>query len=373
MIKMLFFIPELSGGGAERVLCNLVNNMDKEKFDITVQTISDADAEKYLAPEIQYKSINKCKSKIGKKIFHLWVRLFAELKILYPLYIKDNYDIEVAYLECGATKIMATSTNEKALKLAWVHCDLTKKDGFMQSIRRFKEFYQKYDKVVCVSETVRQSYKRLFGDTPESVVLYNVNDEKEIIERSQEFSIVSNNKLKIVSVGRLSNEKGFDRLIEACHLLKNRAYEFEVLILGEGTERENLESLIEKYQLEENIKMIGFVDNPYPYLFSADIIVCSSRFEGFSTVITEAVILGKSIVTTPCAGMDEILGESEYGIITEDTVEGIYKGIKEFLDSEEKREYYSSMAKRRGKEFSKEILVKRIEDFFVEELKEKVG
>ena len=129
MIKILFFIDTLAGGGAEKVLRTLVNNMDQSKFSITVQTLEEVNPHEYLVPGIRYKAINRCKTAFGKKLFHFWIRLCAELKWLYPLYIRDDYDIEVAYLECGPTKILAGSTNKKALKLAWVHCDLIKKEG----------------------------------------------------------------------------------------------------------------------------------------------------------------------------------------------------------------------------------------------------
>ena len=114
MTKILFFIDTVTGGGAEKVLRTLVNNMDQKKFEITVQTIDEADPAVYLVPGIRYKAINRCKSGLGKKLFSYWVRLCAELKWLYPLYIRDDYDIEVAYLECGPTKILAGSTNKKA-------------------------------------------------------------------------------------------------------------------------------------------------------------------------------------------------------------------------------------------------------------------
>ena len=110
MIKILFFIEELRGGGAEKVLCNLVNAMDQSKFEITVQTLWKADAEKYLRPGIRYRYCYDTRSKVNS-----WrSRGEIALGLCYRLHIKDDYDIEIAYLECGATKIMAASTNSRA-------------------------------------------------------------------------------------------------------------------------------------------------------------------------------------------------------------------------------------------------------------------
>lgn len=351
MIKILFFIDSITGGGAEKVLRNLVNNMDQDKFDITVQTIDHASADKYLRKEIHYKSINRFQNPVLKKIYQYWIRLCAELKILYPLYIKDDYDIEVAYLECGPTKIISSSTNKKAVKIAWVHCDLEKKEGFVKSISKSKKYYKKFDKVVCVSQNVKQSFERLFGKEPESVVLYNVNDEREIIEKANllsPFQRRSEGEL-LVAVGRLTRQKGFDRLIEACRMLQDEEYRFELWILGEGPERENLEMMIRKYHLENRITLWGFVENPYPCIKQADILVCSSRYEGLSTVVTEGLILGKAIVTTACTGMDELLGDSEYGVIVEDSIDGIYLGVQKLLDSKQLRIQYAESAKSNSK------------------------
>lgn len=371
MIKILFFMDTLSGGGAEKVLQTLVNNMDQQEFDITVHTLNEVDPTRYLAPGIRYKAVNRCKTAWGRKLFSYWLRLCAELKWLYPLYMKDDYDIEVAYLECGPTKILAGSTNKKALKLAWVHCDLEKKEGIAAQAERLKTYYKAYDKAVCVSENVKESFARLFGDTPEAVVLHNVVDEAEILEKAHAFLPERPEVPTFAAVGRLSYEKGNDRLLEACRLLHTDGFDFRLWIIGEGPERDKLESLIREYNLEQCVKLWGFQTNPYPYMAEADFMVVPSRFEGFSTVVTEALILGKPVVTTPCSGMRELLGDSEYGLITEDSVEGIYSGIRRMLDEPGQMERYAQTAAQRGKDFSKEMVLKQTKRFFQSELEKK--
>ena len=371
MVKILFFIDTLSGGGAEKVLRTLVNNMDQSKFSITVQTLEKVDPQEYLVSEIQYKAINRCKTEWGKKFFHLWIRFCAEMKWLYPLYIRNDYDIEVAYLECGPTKFLADSTNKKALKLAWVHCDLAKKEGMASQTEKLKKYYMAYDKVVCVSENVKDSFVQLFGETPEAVVLYNVNDEEEILKKAQAFAVPKEDVPVIASLGRLAEEKGFDRLISACAMLKQDGYQFQLRILGEGPERQNLEELVRQNHLEDQIQLLGFRSNPYPYMKTADLVVCSSRYEGFSTVVTESLILGKPVVTTPCSGMRELLGDSQYGLITEDSVEGIYSGMKKMLEDTSLRESYAQAAIQRGKAFSKAERIAETENFFRHTLEEK--
>lgn len=371
MIKVLFFIPGLSEGGAEKVLCNLVNNMDQSKFDITVQTVYKFEPKKYLADGIKYKSIIKCKTQIGRKIMDYWYRFCTEFKLTYPLYIKDNYDIEVAYLECGATKAMAASTNKRALKLAWVHCDLKRKGVTAEKIGKY---YSKYDKVVCVSKDVKKSFDEIYGLYAESVVLYNIIDEDEIFKKASAETVKWGNKpgqKKLLAVGRLTKQKNFEYLIYTCGKLWDSGYQFQLKILGEGPERANLDQQIKRLHLEDQVELKGFTSNPYPWMKAADMIVCSSRYEGISTVVQEALILGKPVVTTPCTGMEELLGESEFGVIAEASDDGLYRGLKEIFDKPEQMEHYAYAARERSKEFVKRRIIKETEKFFMHELEYK--
>lgn len=373
MIKILFYIDSLTGGGAEKVLRTLVNNLDQQVFDITVQTTEKTDPGAFLVPGIRYKSINHCKTRLGKKLMDCWIRLCAEGKLLYPLYIRGDYDIEVAYLECAPTKFLAASTNQKALKLAWVHCDLEKKEDMAAQREKLLQQYAAYDRIVCVSENVRDSFIRLFGMADRALVLHNVNDEDDIRQKAVQFIPEKGSVPRIVAVGRLTKEKGFDRLLNACTLLKRDGYDFWLQILGEGPERTALEQQIRNDDLGSIVKLLGFQENPYPYLDAADLVVCSSRYEGLSTVVTEALILGKAVVTTPCSGMRELLGDSEFGLIADDSAEGIYRGLKAMLDDPKKRESYAQAAKKRGMDFSKAKVLEQTQRFFQEQLHCKRG
>lgn len=364
MIKILFFLETLSGGGAEKVLQNLVNNMDNEKFDITVQTVWKENPEKHLKKNIKYKYIYPDYSKINNYKY----RLSVLLKTIYPLHIKDDYDIEVAYLECGATKVISTSRNKKAKKIAWVHCDLSKK---MSNIDEFKEksiaWYRKFHKVVCVSKDVEKSFKSIYGNDFETEVIYNVIDDCAINEKANEIidDYCFDEKIPtIVSIGRLSKQKRFDRLIEAHKHLLDEGVSNKLLIIGEGNERENLEQIIKSLGVQNTVTLSGFKSNPYPYIKKADLLSCSSDYEGFSSFVAEGLILGKAIVTTNCTGMEELLGSSQYGIITEMNAEALSKGIKMLLSDQGIKEEYERKASDRGKEFSIEASVKQAEDFF---------
>ena len=369
MIKILFFIENLSGGGAEKVLCNLVNEMDQSKFDITVQTLWKADAEQYLKPGIRYRYCYADKSRVNS----YRSRLEAAAGLTYPLHIKGDYDIEVAYLECGATKIMAASTNRRAKKAAWVHCDLAQKVTNIDSfVRKASTWYKKFDRVVCVSKTAQDSFIRLFGLPDKTQVLYNTVDDALIRSKANEVlsGRIQKRRMTVISVGRLSEEKRFDRLIFAHKQLLSFGLEHDLWILGEGSERGRLEQMIAMNGVSDSVRLLGFCDNPYPYMAEADLLVCASSYEGFSTFVTEGLILGKPIVTTDCSGMHELLGDSEYGLIVENKEESLLRGMRRMLSEPELRQSYANKAASRGRSFSARQLTEKTEQFFLKLLEE---
>lgn len=374
MIKILFFIDSISGGGAEKVLRNLVNNMDQSQFEITVQTINDSvKADTLLKDGIRYKTINRFKNRVLNRLYQYWIRLCAELKILYPLYIKADYDIEVAYLECGPTKIIASSTNKKAVKIAWVHCDLEKKEGFADSVGRTRNYYEKYDEIVCVSEEVQSGFRKLFGTKFKITVVNNVIDEGEVLKKAEEKIEwnFKNGQKRLLAAGRLVHQKNFTYLIDTCAKLQEAGYLFQLIILGEGPERQKLEHQINELNMYDCVKLQGFCANPYPYMREADIIICSSLYEGISTVVQEALILGKPVVTTPCTGMEELLGKSEYGVIAENTEDGLYKALVKVFQSEDVLDHYRYKAVIRGRFYWKKRIVYETEQMFIKLVHEK--
>lgn len=355
-IKVLFLNDELVGGGAEKVLRNLVNHMDPGKFCITVLTLRHTPPERYLAPHIRYKAIHRR----GSPLLDLWLRLGIRMGWAYPLVIREKYDVEIAFLECFPTKLLARSTNKASLKLAWVHCDLEKKHlrpSYFSSYRCF-------DRVICVSRSVQERYSRLTGRTAD--VLKNVVDEQEMLEKAKEFQPKSYGNFTFAAAGRLSPEKGFDRLISAARRLESEGFSFTLWLLGDGRSRPDLEAAA-----GDNVIFLGFQENPYPYMAAVDAIVLPSRTEGSSTVAAEAMILGKPIVATDCPGMADLLAGC--GLLTENSEAGIYDGMKRLLTDPTLREHLAAAAKERGRRFSKEESVRQVEDYLLQALEEKRG
>ena len=368
MIKILFFIDKFayngSIGGAEKVLITLVNHMDPSKFDITVQTLFPDAYASLLNSNIKYKYCYPKKTSMYYNIF----RVEAQLGWVYPLHIKADYDIEVAYLENESTKVMAASTNKQAKKIAWVHCDfdiaVKDKEAF---VKKTAKWYKKFDKIACVSEKCKESFISIFGNNPEAVVVHNTIDDKEILEKAgkQLPDGVKRKKLTLCTVGNMTPPKNHIRLLNTASKVHEEGHDFDLWILGDGEQRSKIESFILEHHMESYVVLFGFQKNPYPFLKEADWLVCSSNFEGFSTFVSEGLILGKPIITTDCSGMKELLGDSEYGIIVPNDDEEFYKGVKKIVSfSEKQTQEYAEKSRLRGKKFSTDYLVKNTELFF---------
>ena len=140
---------------------------------------------------------------------------------------------------------------------------------------------------------------------------------------------------------------------------------FHLYIVGKGEEEVKLKELVKKYNVSEKITFLGFQSNPYPYVKNADLFVCSSYNEGFSTAVTESIILGTPVITTLCSGMKEILGDNnEYGFVTENNEEELYQGIKYLIENPDTLSSYKNLAKLRGNAFTMEKTIKETEAFF---------
>lgn len=377
MINVLFFIEKLayngSIGGAEKVLINLVNHMDAEKYQITVQTVFPDSCAKYFNDNIRY---TYCYPQ--KDVLHtLRYRVEAALGFSYMLHVKKDCDIEIAFLESSSTKIMSASKNLTAAKLAWVHCDF---DVAIQNKSRYKRktkrWYDKFDHIVCVSDKCRDSFRKIYGDKHDISVLHNVIDDEEIKVKAMMPlpNGICKKKLTLVTVARFSVPKNYPRLLKTIYRLKKDGFDFKLWVIGDGEQREMIERIITDNELSDYVTLCGYQENPYPFIYAADLLLCSSSYEGFSTFITEGLILGKPIVTTNCSGMTELLGDSEYGVITENDDNAFYEGVYSVLknkDTELPR--LAHLAQIRGAVFSTEQLVRENEKYYQKALELKRG
>lgn len=367
MRRILFFINSLSGGGAEKVLVDMVNALSPLKYEITLYTLADEGIyHSQLNKNIRVSSLVKVKNRLIRKVFS-WLILFAiPPRWTYKLFLCGKYDVEVAFLEGFPTKLLAASTSKTSKKLAWVHIDLIKYDRngrIFKSVKEGRAAYNMFDAIYCVSNDVHKQFNKKYGLEEKSFTQYNVLDDQHIIELSKEPIVFQRDpkRIEFVTVGRLADQKGYDRLIEACSDLQQWKGKFHITIVGKGPDEKKLKQLVQQKNLSGTIDFVGFQSNPYPYIGQADCFICSSRAEGFSTVATEALILGKPIITTDCAGMKDLFGTEECGLIVENSTRGIRESILHILEDPSCIVRYQQAVQRRRMIFTKKARIEELE------------
>lgn len=372
MKKILFLIPSLAGGGAEKVLVNMVNHLDCKKYDITVQCLFDVGVNKqYIASHIHYKYVFKNIIRGNTHIF----KLFSP-KFLFGKIVKEEYDIVVSYFQSPTTRIVAGCPNPKTKLVQWVHNefhDRKKITSCYRSDLECMELQKRYDANVYVANTVKEIYLSTFPElreNRENIVLYNVVESDVIRERSLEPVAEQEkftHKRTLISVGRMVPQKSFDRLLRVARKLKNDGFDFGLILLGTGELEDKLKEQSRELKLEDTVSFLGYQTNPYKYVRNSDLFVCSSLHEGFCTAVTESLIVGTPVITTMCSGMEELLGKNyEYGIIVDNDENALYEGVRELLQDDAKLSAYSAKAMERGKQFITEQTVAEIERFFDE-------
>ena len=365
MKKILFFIHDLGPGGAEKVLVNLLNNMDPAHFDITLMTLIGGGVnEQFLKPHIRYIP---CFPKLPRghtQLMKLW-----SPRQLHRYFIREKYDIEISYLEGPSARIISGCPHQDTKLIAWIHCSPTvenTKIGF-RSLKEAQKTYEKFHNVVCVSSTVEQLLHQTIPTVGRTQVLFNTNDSDQILHLASEpVEDWKAEGVRLVTVGKIIPVKAFDRLIRVHARLRQEGYELSTNILGIGAQQPEMEALCQKLNVADSVFFLGYQTNPYKYVAKSDLYVCSSLSEGFSTAATEALIVGTPVCTVEVSGMKEMLGENnEYGIITDNDEEALYRGIKSLLDDPALLAHYKKQAALRGKAFSTEMTVRAVEEMLL--------
>ena len=368
-LKILFLIHDLGPGGAEKVLVNLVNNLDPEKFDITVMALFGGGVnEQFLKPHIHYVS---CFRRMPPGNSHLMK--FLSPRQLHRWLIRDKYDIEVSYLEGPSARIISGCPHAETKLVSWIHVEQHTKAVAAKAFRSYGESaacYRRFHQTVCVSEYVKQDFLNLYPQAGPVCVLYNTNETGQILEKMQEDvepGIFREGEIRLCGVGKLMPIKGFDRIARIHKRLRDEGYPVHTYILGDGPERPRLEAYIAENDLADTVTLLGYQTNPYKYVSRCDLFLCASTAEGFSTAATEALIVGTPVCTVDVSGMKEMLGENnEYGIVTKNSEDALYQGIKMLLDNPSLLAHYKKMAAERGKAFRTEETVHAVEQMLLD-------
>lgn len=375
--KILIRIGSLRHGGAEKVLITFLKNLPTDKYEIDL--LLNLYSGKYLSevPEwinilylhkgemITTNRIQDIPEKAWRNIYQILLRKFPKLLYKYKLKNKQ-YDIEFAAIHGFRDEILS-SPLKSSKKIVWIHNDLRKTEFHNYTDSEIRRFFG-FDKIMVISEYIQNDFEKLAINEDEKrriVRIYNPLDTDEILTKSeleQNLYDFESNKPVFISVGTVFPQKGYDRLLRVHKRLLDEGFRHHLLIVGDGYDFEHIKKLKNELGLEETATMLGFTDNPYPYFKQADFFVLSSRYEGFPTVLYEAVTLGKPIVATDVSGVYEILKNGELGLIVENSEEGIYDGMKRFLTEPKLTTDYQNKIAKFTQPFSLENSVKKIQE-----------
>lgn len=366
--KILFVINSMVCGGAEKSLISLLPLIDYDKYDVDLQmfTITGdfldlVPEEVNILPELPfYKFLH---SGIKQQLLSLNVRylkarlfLFFELRKNAKSNIKlhdsevfwkachnaidnDNthYDYAIGWGQGNPTHYVAEKVNADK-KFAWINADYI-------STGHSKEFdfsyYERYDKLVAVSDKLEAILKEQFYELEDRVTtILDIQNAELINQMSLHKDADLNEKsdaLRLVTVGRMEQLKGYDLAVEAARILKEQGLNFEWYFVGDGTFRTTVENMISQYGLQKEIKLVGVKSNPYPFVESADIYVQTSRHEGYCLTLAEARILNKPCVSTNFEVVYDQLVNEKNGLIVDMSGQAIADGIIRLVNDVELR------------------------------------
>ena len=353
MQKLLFVCYGLGTGGIERCLVNLLNTLPQQEYSVDLLVMNEEYAScsqirfpvHYIEP-FQYVLNTTQAGKYALKhwsrlipyfIFRLMVklRMKSPWKIFKPL--KTNYDIAIAYSHHDYSPYYVANKVKAKKKILWYHTGKYDKSPLEHADDL--QLWMNFDSIVTVSIDAHKLLNSKFPSLSEKfVMIHNIIDKRAIAHQADNTRLNwEKTVIHIVTVGRLTEEKGPDIAVETCRLLVAQGHRLRWHWVGDGNQRQMLEILIRKYHLESKFILEGNKENPYPFIKNCDIYVQTSRFEGYCTTITEAKILARPIVTTDVPGMREQLEEQKSGLLTPVEPQALATSITKLIDSAELR------------------------------------
>ena len=365
MKKIIFMCINMNIGGTEKALLNMINEIPRDEYEVTILMLEESGGFLSFIPDwVNVKYIEnfdkirdvlnqppiklvKCYIKKLKFIssfnivlLHIISKFMGERSLYFKWVLRkypnisEVYDIAVAY--AGPMDFITYFVSDKIAstkKIQWIHFDITK---ISFNSKFANKFYNKYDKILAVSEEAKQ---KLIMKCPslsfKTEVFYNVISPKSIEKLSNLGEGFKDHfeGIRILTVGRLSQEKGQDLAIKALYRLIKDGYKVRWYCIGDGVYKKKYEEIIKEYGLEEHFILLGSSINPYKYMKECDIYVQPSRHEGYCITLGEARCFNNPIVTTNFTGSREQIEHETNGLVCEVSDIALYNSIKQLLDN----------------------------------------
>lgn len=372
MKKVLFIMPDLPSGGAEKLLIDVLRRIDNSRYQVSL--LLEYRQGVYLndiPSHVEVLSIHG-ENNIWRERLHRGLRILHCYGVFHSIVYRclelvklkgRSFDTIVSFMEGSAVKYHSYITHKAFRNISWVHIDFHRKHWSLEFFQnQDEEFaaYNKMDRVVFVSGEAQKGFMSVYQfDKSKCQVLYNLIDKTEIVRQANSLE-VPKKKFTIVMVGRLNEQKRYDRALDAVRILKDGGLDFELWILGEGRLERELKDKCRDLDIDDYVKFLGFKKPSYAYMKVADLFLNTSEAEGYPLTICEALCLGLPIVATDITGAREILGDSRYGFLVNESPESIAAGLKELICDEVKRKSYAEAASDGSRQFDVELIMNKI-------------
>ena len=380
--KILFYTSGVGLGGVEKVVLEVLKEIDKSKFDIklALQYENENLFENEISEEVNYKYMLPQKI-IDKSLYYkerkknIFYKMLYSFMLSYEKYtIKKNYlefskdrEIVIDFKSGDFLKLINLENGAKKKRICWLHGEIKNLNKYEKRKKFLRENLNKCDKVVCICEDMKNGVIKEIPELKEKLeVIYNPFDIEKIKIKSSDYSEIKDNEKNllednyIIMVSRLDNvQKDFDTIIKAFKIVKQKRKDIKLYLLGDGPDKEKIENMIKNEDLQEYIKLLGVKRNPYPWIKNSKLLVHSSRYEGLPTVLIEALILNKIVISSNCpTGPREILDNGKYGSLVEvGDCNSMAQEILELLQENSiKKEKYLSNIDESVERFDKKIL-----------------
>lgn len=334
-------------GGVEKVLLSMLNNLDKNKFDISLcLNLFQGELRNEIPKDIPYKTLAKGKEGFSENPIiykiqmafrgaKLW--LFRKFPIIPDRFIlKNNADVEIA---TGYTMFadVLNSSNKKSKKIGWFHSDITF-PKLQPAVPDILKQIPKFDYFIFGSQQTKDIFNETYPETllPENQTILNAIPIEELKKNALEFIPDFNTKNPVfVTVGRLHSRKGHHKLMDAHAKLLKNGFPHKIFVIGDGEEKDNLQHQAKKLGVEDSFILLGSQLNPYPYVKNADFYIMPSESEGWPLIIADALILQKPIISTNVGGIPEMIEHKKNGYLIHYETEEMYDAMKKFVTEPE--------------------------------------
>ena len=364
-MKILVLHGHLSMGGEERVLLNVLRNLIELGYNVDLLITWNHGENNLFENEIP-KKVNyeflfdnyDGKSKIIKEIYRLRTKT-TYLKKVEKIIEEKKYDVIIDY---SSNLLKYKNFDIKVPIFAWIHFSLTfgeKLSG--EKVEKYKKQYKKYDKILTICDTMRDEFVEILGmDKTKVELVYNPINLEIIRKKAEDVNPKYGNYLKenyFLQVSRLTQQKQPEHLVDIYYKLKQRGIKEKLYFIGNGEKVKLIRQKIKEYNLEDDIILLGQIENPYPFFKNAKLFLHTAKYEGLPTVLLESLAFGTPVVAYDCpTGPKDILGKnSEYGeLIPLNDKDTFVKRVYELIDNNEKYENYKKMSLIRANDFSME-------------------